>query len=156
MTAAPSPATVTTLVPLRWWHLEAVMDMEQELFGDEAWSAEMFWSELASTETYYLLAQDQAGDPLGYAGLSLAGPESFIQTIGVTGAAQGRGLGRRLMEALLAEAVRRRATNCWLEVRTDNTTAQNLYRSLGFEARGVRRGYYQPSGADALIMEVAL
>jgi [ribosomal protein S18]-alanine N-acetyltransferase len=152
-----STATATVeLIPLRWWHLEDVLQMERELFGDEAWSVEMFWSELAGAETYYLLAEDADRRALGYGGLALAGPESFIQTVGVTGAAQGRGLGRRLMDALLDEAVRRGATSCWLEVRTDNAPAQQLYRTLGFEDRGVRRGYYQPSGADALIMELDL
>ena len=143
------------LIPLRWWHIDAVLAMEVELFGDEAWSAEMFWSELANPDTCYLLAE-AAGAPVGYAGLSVAGPESYIQTIGVTAAAQGSGLGRRMMDALLTEARTRGATSCWLEVRTDNAPAQHLYRTLGFEDRGVRRGYYQPSGADALVMELDL
>ncbi len=34
----------------------------------------------------------------------------------------------------------------------DNLHAQRLYRTRGFEQVGVRRGYYQPSGADALVM----
>ena len=40
----------------------------------------------------------------------------------------------------------------FLEVRTDNDRAQRLYRRYGFVGIGVRRGYYQPSGADALVM----
>jgi len=156
MSPTASVTSAVTLIPLRWWHLESVLDMEAELFGAEAWSSEMFWSELANPDTFYLLATDAGGAAVGYAGLAVTGPESFIQTVGVTRAVQGTGLGRRLMEALLAEAVRRGATSCWLEVRTDNATAQQLYRSLGFQDRGVRRGYYQPSGADALIMELDL
>ena len=34
----------------------------------------------------------------------------------------------------------------------DNERAQRLYRQLGFAQVGLRRGYYQPSGADALVM----
>ena len=93
---------------------------------------------------------------MGYAGVSVAGAESYIQTIGVTGSAQRSGIGRLLMVALLAEAVRRGADMCWLEVRTDNAVAQHLYRTLGFTDRSVRRGYYQPSGADALVMAAPL
>jgi ribosomal-protein-alanine N-acetyltransferase len=38
----------------------------------------------------------------------------------------------------------------------DNLRAQQLYRTRGFEQIGVRRGYYQPSGADALVMRRSL
>jgi [ribosomal protein S18]-alanine N-acetyltransferase len=40
-----------------------------------------------------------------------------------------------------------------LEVRADNEPAQRLYRRRGFTEIGRRRGYYQPSGADAVVME---
>src|SRR5262249_23725562 len=40
-------------------------------------------------------------------------------------------------------------TEVFLEVRTDNDRAQRLYRRYGFVGIGVRRGYYQPSGAGA-------
>jgi ribosomal-protein-alanine N-acetyltransferase len=154
--------TTVTLEPMRWWHIQDIVGLEADLFGDEAWSREAFWSELASETSYYLVAVE-AREPavtheglLGYAGLAVAGPEAYIQTIGVARPAQRRGIGRRLMEALLGEAIRRRARECWLEVRTDNQNAQHLYRTLGFVDRGIRRGYYQPSGADALVMVAPL
>ena len=37
-------------------------------------------------------------------------------------------------------------------MRADNDRAQQLYRRYGFAEIGIRRGYYQPSGADALVM----
>jgi [ribosomal protein S18]-alanine N-acetyltransferase len=157
--------TTVRLLPMRWWHIDDIVGLEAELFGDEAWSREAFWSELASAGSYYLVATHgvSTDEPvvasfplLGYAGLAVSGPEAYIQTIGVAMAAQRRGIGRRLMEALLAEARKRRARECWLEVRTDNQGAQHLYRTLGFVDRGVRRGYYQPSGADALVMAAPL
>jgi ribosomal-protein-alanine N-acetyltransferase len=40
-----------------------------------------------------------------------------------------------------------------LEVRADNEHAQGLYRRRGFTEVGRRRGYYQPSGADAVVMK---
>ncbi len=146
------------LVPMRWWHIPAVMVLERELFEDEAWTQELFWSELASPLTHYLVAyaDPAAADLVGYAGLSVPDRDAYIQTIGVTGAAQRRGLGRQLMVALLAEAQRRRALACWLEVRADNDAAQTLYRKLGFVDRGLRKGYYQPSGTDALVMSATL
>jgi ribosomal-protein-alanine N-acetyltransferase len=157
---APGGTPVTVqLVPMRWWHIPEVGRLEIELFGDEAWSSELFWSELASAAAYYLVALpagDRSAAPVGYAGLSTTGADSYIQTIGVTTRIQRSGIGRMLMLRLLAEAERRGASTCWLEVRTDNSAAQQLYRTLGFTDRGVRRGYYQPSGADALMMATPL
>jgi ribosomal-protein-alanine N-acetyltransferase len=158
MSIHTSPGTVQ-LVPMRWWHIPAVERLEVELFGDEAWSPELFWSELASADAYYLVAlpaDDRSADPVGYGGLSTTGADSYIQTIGVTTSTQRSGIGRMLMLRLLAEAERRGAVACWLEVRTDNAAAQHLYRTLGFTDRGVRKGYYQPSGADALMMAASL
>ena len=57
-----------------------------------------------------------------------------------------------LLENMLAEAARRGCTEVFLEVRVDNDRAQHLYRRYGFAGVGLRRGYYQPSGADALVM----
>lgn len=149
---------MVTLIPMRWWHISAISQLEDELFGDEAWTPELFWSELANFESrYYLVALPaDGGPPLGYGGLAAEGAEAYIQTIGVATQAQRAGIGRQLLRALLDEADSRGATTCWLEVRTDNVGAQQLYRSFGFTEQGLRRGYYQPSGADALVMALPL
>jgi ribosomal-protein-alanine N-acetyltransferase len=64
----------------------------------------------------------------------------------------GHGIGSALLEALLAEAAARGCAEVFLEVRVDNPRAQRLYRRHGFTDVGLRRGYYQPSGTDALVM----
>jgi [ribosomal protein S18]-alanine N-acetyltransferase len=56
-----------------------------------------------------------------------------------------------LLRGLLAIADSVRAT-VFLEVRTDNDAARGLYESEGFTTVGLRRRYYQPSGADAHTM----
>jgi ribosomal-protein-alanine N-acetyltransferase len=136
---------------MRWWHIEQLLPIEEELFGAEQWSAAMFWNELASGH-YYLVAVDD-GEVVGYAGLAVAPPaEAWIQNIGVRKSAQRRGIGRALLEALLAETRRHGATKVLLEVAVDNAPAQKLYANYGFEPVGVRRGYYQPTNTDALVM----
>jgi [ribosomal protein S18]-alanine N-acetyltransferase len=135
----------------RWWHIDLVTPIEGDLFGAEKWSAGMFWNELASGH-YYLVALD-GEEVLGYAGLAVLPPqEAWVQNIAVRREAQRRGIGRTLLEALLAEAARRRVGKVLLEVAVDNAPAQKLYAEYGFEAVGVRRGYYQPSNTDALVM----
>ncbi len=144
------------LVELRWWHLEQVHGIELDLF-DDAWSAEMLWSELAQPDRFYLAAL--VGDVVvGYAGLgggSEPGDEATVVNIAVSASHQGTGLGRRLLAELLREAARRQAFPVILEVRVDNVPAKTLYTAAGFTVIGTRRGYYQPSGADATVMRLA-
>lgn len=148
-----------TLRRMRWWDVEALLPLERELFGDEAWTPGMFWSELAQHDTrHYVVAEvpGPAGRPeiAGYAGLCVYPGESYVQTIAVRPADQGRGLGARLLTVLLEEAVHRGEGGVLLEVRADNERAQALYRRFGFLPVGIRRGYYQPSGTDAVVMHL--
>ncbi|WFE51813.1 ribosomal protein S18-alanine N-acetyltransferase [Micromonospora sp. WMMD1155] len=144
--------TEVRLVPFRWWHIDDVLPIEADLFGAEQWSAGMFWSELANGH-HYRVAVDEDGAVLGYAGLAGVPPdEVWVQNIAVRRDAQRRGVGRALLEDLLAEAARRETRSTLLEVAVDNAAAQRLYATYGFEPIGVRRGYYQPSNTDALVM----
>ena len=139
------------LRPMRLGDLGAVMELEEELFAPDTWTAAMYREELALTDTrHYLVAEDD-GAVVGYAGLIAYDDEAHVATIGVTGARQGEGTGALLLDALLAEADRRSPV-VLLEVRADNELAQELYRRRGFTEIGRRRGYYQPSGTDAVVM----
>ena len=146
---------------MRWWDVEALMPIEQELFGDSAWSAETFWSELAHPQTrWYVVAVAESpagtddGSLLGYAGLLVPGPEADVQTLAVSSSARRQGLGGVLLDALIEQARQREATSLLLEVRADNEPALGLYRRRGFEQIAVRRRYYQPDDVDALVMRL--
>jgi ribosomal-protein-alanine N-acetyltransferase len=134
--------------------LDSVLGLEHALFGEEAWSRQMLAGELSQqpASRYYLIAEDPAGTVVGYAGLLAAGGQADVLTIAVSTARWGNGIGSRLLEELLAEAVRRGCTEVFLEVRADNLRAQRLYQWWGFAEVGLRRGYYQPSGTDAIVM----
>lgn len=144
---------VTRLARMRWWHLDAVLALERELFGADRWTAGMFWSELAEHDSrHYLVATGEAGEVLGYGGLCTYATEAYVQTLAVRTDRHGNGIGRGLLRALLAESARRGVATVALEVRADNLRAQRLYARHGFELAGLRRAYYQPSGADAVVM----
>jgi ribosomal-protein-alanine N-acetyltransferase len=137
---------------LRWWHIEELMPLEMDLFGAEQWTAAMFWNELAGGH-YYLVALDDDGTLIGYAGLAVAPPaDAWVQNLAVRRDRHRQGVGRALLEALLAEAARRGVTRTLLEVAVDNLPAQRLYSAYGFETVDIRKGYYQPSNTDALVM----
>lgn len=143
------------LAPLRRSDIARCVEIERELFpGDDPWSANAFRAELNSG-AYYLGAYDEGGTLIGYGGLAVVGRkgdyEAEVHTIGLAGEAQGKGIGSALLDALLARADELDAP-VFLEVRTDNEAALRLYQRRGFTQIGLRRRYYQPSGADAFTM----
>lgn len=157
LSASPGPrfAPQPTLAALRAKDLPTCADLEQRLFaGDDPWGPGAFAAELAQGH-YYLGAYLPDGALIGYAGLAVLGrppyAEAEVHTIGVHPAWQGKGVGRRLLRALLERADSVSAPT-FLEVRTDNDPAIALYESHGFEVVGLRKKYYQPSGADAYTM----
>jgi [ribosomal protein S18]-alanine N-acetyltransferase len=143
------------LRPMRWWDLDVVVALEGELFED-AWSAELFWSELAQRDTRTFLTAWDGAEIVGYAGLADLPDAAWVQTIAVVPHRRRTGLGARLLGALMEDAARRSADSVALEVRVDNEPAQALYRRFGFAPVAIRRGYYQPSGTDALVMVAEL
>ena len=158
-TPGPAAAPGVALRAMTLADLPAVVRLETALFGDEAWSEAMLAAELEGADAsgrYYLVAED-AGGLVGYAGLlSPGGSQADVLTMAVAEDRWGQRIGALLLDSLIAEAVRQGCTDVFLEVRVDNDRAQRLYRSRGFDGIGVRRGYYQPSGTDALVMQLSL
>ena len=144
---------------MRWWDIDPVLELEKDLFPEDAWSRGMFWSELAHSRgseatRRYLVAED-AGRIVGYAGLASSGELADVQTIAVARDQQGTGLGALLLTELLKAATAFECSEVMLECRVDNVRAQKLYERFGFEPIGFRRGYYQPGNVDALVMRLS-
>ncbi|WP_425555403.1 ribosomal protein S18-alanine N-acetyltransferase [Kitasatospora kazusensis] len=141
---------------MRWWDIEAVVELERRLFPEDAWTAGMYWSELAEARPggtrHYTVATTEDGTVIGYAGLLVVTGEGDVQTIAVDDRHQGSGIGATLLTDLIAAAVRRDCEEMLLEVRVDNERARQLYERFGFETIGIRKGYYQPADVDALVM----
>ena len=172
---AANPGGAARLRPMVPADLVDVIALEHELFPDDPWTPEMFADEVAQPREsrLYLLAEADAGDggvadsdivsgrgaasgPVmaGYAGLMFipGGTQADVLTIAVRQAYWGQGIGSALLDALLTAARERGCAEVFLEVRADNPRAHGLYLRRGFEELGVRRGYYQPSGTDAIVM----
>ena len=145
---------------MQWWDIETVLHLETVLFEAEAWSAAMFWSELAEPDSRHYYVACRADDPdavVGYAGLCAYGAdEAYVQTIGVDPSHQRGGIGAVLLEQLIDDSRRLGCTRVDLEVRAGNDPAIALYEKYGFAQIGIRKRYYQPSGADAVVMSLRL
>ncbi|GAA5093857.1 hypothetical protein GCM10025760_24560 [Microbacterium yannicii] len=135
--------------------LAAIMKLERASFPTDAWSEAMMREELTSPHGWYVV-DEEAGRLVGYAGLRAvkSATDADIQTIAIAEGARGRGRGRTMLRALLAEAARRGAAHVFLEVRDDNPVAQGLYASEGFAEIGRKPRYYQPDDVDAVVMKL--
>jgi len=141
--------------------LDAIMRLENESFASDAWSIQNMHDELVGAERFYVVAFSTKGaseELIGYAGLakSMAAAHGDIQTIAVNTKHRGKGLGRELMNRLIAECVRVGISEVFLEVRADNPVAEALYKSLGFEQIDLRKRYYQRDDVDAIVMRLTI
>ena len=132
--------------------LTVVLELEEDLFAPDTWTAAMYRDELRHRDTRHYVVAENGSGIVGWAGLIAYSDEAHVSTIGVARERQGEGIGARLLDALLAEADRRSPV-VLLEVRADNDRAIGLYQRRGFAEIGRRRRYYQPSGTDAVVMK---
>ena len=119
------------------------------------WSRSMFASELAKPTSICLGAFDLDGDAgklVGYLIVSRYVDAWHVMNVAVDPAHRGRGLATMLLERLFELTAGDARRGYTLEVRVSNSKAIDLYERLGFQARGIRRGYYTDNREDALIM----
>lgn len=143
-----------TIRPATGADVDAMMTIEQAVFGATAWSPEQMADELDRIgDTRWYAVAVAGGRVAGYVGLYLSPPDADVQTIAVAAGHQGEGIGRDLLAAAVAYAWESGCSRMFLEVRADNDAALRLYRTAGFERLGRRRNYY-PDGTDAVTMRL--
>lgn len=131
--------------------VEALADVHAACF-EAAWSPAALADLLAAPGAIALLVEDS--DPVAFVLLRAVADEAEVLTIATLPEFRGRGAAAALMSAALGLAQGAGARMVFLEVATDNAAAQALYAGQGFEAAGVRRGYYKRGDetVDAQIM----
>jgi ribosomal-protein-alanine N-acetyltransferase len=96
------------------------------------------------------------GEAAGFAIAALVSPEAELETIAVAGYAQRRGIGRRLLSALVTELSHAGIEKLLLEVRASNRAAIRFYESANFKQIGTRVRYYADPEEDAVLMSLQL
>lgn len=116
------------------------------------WKLPDFEYEMTGNPVARYLVVEQDGVLLGFAGAHIILDEGHITNVVIAEAARGKGLGRKLMAALMQKAANLGANYLTLEVRASNQPAISLYKSLGFMKVSVRPKYYEDNQEDALLM----
>lgn len=102
-----------------------------------------------SSARYFVAETDRV---VGYMSFWKVVDEGQINNIAVLPDYRNRGIGSRLLDFAIETGKSMGVNSFTLEVRSSNIGAVKLYEKHGFEADGIRRGYYQDNGEDALIM----
>ena len=138
------------IVPMEERHLEELARLEQECFS-HPWSHQALEEELSNPAAVFLVAVEGEG-VVGYAGMHVVWGEGYIDNIAVFPHARRKGVGRKLVQALIDWMEHHEGLFLTLEVRPSNEAAVLLYHSVGFEEAGRRKGFYQDPKEDALLM----
>ena len=142
-----------SFAPMIEHDLDWVVEQEASLHRFP-WSRKNFVDSLATGHACWLMRDGDT--PVGYAVVLVVLDEAHLLNISVVRTAQGRGLGRRLLEHLLSVARGEGVRKFFLEVRPSNLAALALYRRAGFVEIGRRKGYYpsQDGREDAIVMRL--
>jgi ribosomal-protein-alanine N-acetyltransferase len=130
-------------------HAEELARLHAGLF-DQAWDTGAFQGLLNHPgSTAFLARLGTPPEPIGFIVGQLAADEAEILTLGVRADRQRHGIGRRLVEALGRAAKKAEVRRLFLEVAATNAAALGLYKSMGYQEVGRRKGYYQLPGGSA-------
>jgi ribosomal-protein-alanine N-acetyltransferase len=135
-------------------HIAALIELERHCFG-AAWTAEQYRNSLSRDGVCLFMAWS-ADRPVAYGILETIYDEGHIPSLGVIAPCRRHGIGTRVLDELLAEAMRRQLNAVLLEVRRANQAARSMYAASGFELVGVRREYYWDPPDDALVMRLRM
>ncbi|MDH4104057.1 MAG: ribosomal protein S18-alanine N-acetyltransferase [Thermoleophilia bacterium] len=130
--------------------LDTVEEIERASYPTP-WSRAMFVAELRKPSSLALGAYTEEG-LVGYAFVSRYVDAWHVMNVAVAADHRRRGIATTLLERLFEVTASDPRSGYTLEVRVSNLHAIRLYECLGFEARGIRRGYYTDNREDALIM----
>ncbi|MBQ1489657.1 MAG: ribosomal protein S18-alanine N-acetyltransferase [Eubacterium sp.] len=131
---------------------ESLAEIEKACFTTP-WSMEALRQDLIGNENaIYIVVQGDEGELLGYLSVWCVADEGQIMTVAVMPEHRRKHVASVLMHAMLKVTEERGVKSHTLELRKSNEAALGLYEKFGFQVAGIRPGYYEDDGEDALIM----
>ena len=135
--------------------LPALVELEEALFVEDAWTADVLTEELTAPHRQGWASVDDAAGLVGYAITMAVGDIADLQRISVHPAQQRHGVARELLEHARAAVKESGADRMLLEVSAANTGAVGFYAAAGFTEIDRRPRYYK-DGSDAIVMRRSL
>lgn len=146
-----------TRVHQRWMirrDFPSVLAIESASFGDP-WDEDDFLEVLGKRNCIGMVAE--AGEQVvGFMIYELHPGHIELGNFAVDPSHQREGIGSQMMAKLLGKLSPGRRTAIELHVRESNLSAQLFYRSHGFKATGVDRGYYEDPDEGAYVMRATI
>ena len=127
-----------------------ISEMEDIIFSD-AWSYRDV-QDLICTEGSMCFSAVENGKVVAYVLGRLIAPEGEIYRVAVMPEKRQRGIGYRLLDYAVKTSKGQGLERLFLEVRSKNTPAINLYTAYGFKKIGIRKNYYKNPADDAIVM----
>ena len=131
--------------------IENVVNVENDCFTTP-WSKDSFLREINENDVALYLVAKIENVAVGYIGVWRIQNEGHITNVAVHSNFRGMGIGNMLVSELLSLCEKEGIDAFTLEVRKSNIVAQNLYKKFQFVEEGIRKGYYQDTKEDAVIM----
>jgi ribosomal-protein-alanine N-acetyltransferase len=144
-------------VHIRWMirrDMPEVLQSEQESF-EYPWTEEDFLRCLRQRNCIGMVAE-QGEKVVGFMIYELHKAKLHILNFAVHPVCRRGGVGAQMVAKLVSKLSSHRRTRITLEVRETNLAAQLFFRSQGFKAVRVLRGFYEDSGEDAFLMQYRL
>ena len=129
---------------------DGIARLEEEIFPDP-WSWRSV-SDLITTEGAMCFTASDNGRVVAYVIGRIIPPEGEIYRVAVAPEYRRRGIAYRLLDYAMKTSRGDGLEVAFLEVRSMNTAAINLYSAYGFKEIGRRKGYYHNPTDDAIIM----
>jgi ribosomal-protein-alanine N-acetyltransferase len=151
MLSSPPASSLPRVVVADQRHLEAMMSIMRFAFDPqfgEAWSTSQLAGSLTLDGSFARQAIDDADTILGFSLSRHVAGEAELLLVAVDPRLRQRGIGRQLVEQVVADARQRGSHTLFLEVRENNSSARNLYQSLGFIDVGRRADYYTGASGE--------
>lgn len=128
-----------------------IAEMEQICFATP-WSADAIAQELTSNHRAHYIVAEIEGRVVGYAGMWQILDEGHVTNVAVRPEYRGNHIASTIIAVMLEIGEGIGIARYTLEVRSSNEPAKALYRNFGFKEAGLRKGYYEDNGEDAVIM----
>lgn len=131
--------------------ISAIEALEKQCFVSP-WSYESLYHDVIENKLAFYLVAEIDAKVCGYVGVWKILDEGHITNVAVAPEYRRRHIASAMLCSLTDILRNNGVYRYTLEVRSGNEPAKALYKMLGFEEAGLRKGYYEDNGEDAIIM----